>query len=278
MSALESHYRRLMRAYPPAYRQAHGEEIIGTLLQASADRRLPSPREAAGLIGGGVTARMRAATEHPVAWWADGLHLGILLIALTNLALNLAYVSAPSIASAPWEIGYVVLSVALVRGWLWVALPIAVVVAIPAVDFVFSARVPGVFAGLAVQYLAVAAGSVVLALRRSRGLRRRSYVWLAVPVIAWAAAHVHTPMTWTVQPIIALFLLSAGIWATAAARDLRWLLAAAIFVPATIGPDAVITQVYPTSTTAATIVFWGVEVALVLVIGLTAQRTRRSRT
>ncbi|MDN3355602.1 hypothetical protein [Actinomadura sp. DC4] len=90
MSALESHYRRLLRAYPPAYRQAHGEEIIGTLLQASGDRRLPSPVEAAGLIGGGVTARMRAATAHPVAWWADGLHLGVLLIALANLALNLS--------------------------------------------------------------------------------------------------------------------------------------------------------------------------------------------
>ncbi|GLY80532.1 hypothetical protein [Actinoallomurus iriomotensis] len=278
MSALESHYRRLLHAYPPAYRQAHGEEIIGTLLQASADRRLPSPREAAGLIGGGITARMRAATEHPVAWWADGLHLGILLIALTNLALNLAYISAPSIASAPWVIGYLVLSVALVRGWLWVALPLALAVAIPAVDFVFSARVPGALADLAVQYLAVAVGLVVLSLRRSRGLRKRSYLWLAVPVIAWAAAHVHTSMTWTVQPAIAVFLLSAGIWATAAARDLRWLLAAAIFVPATIGPDAVITQVYPTAPTAATIVFWGVEVALVLVIGLTAQRTRRSRT
>jgi hypothetical protein len=218
MSALESHYRRLMHAYPPAYRQAHGEEIIGTLLQASADRRLPSPREAAGLVGGGITARMRAATGHPVSWWADGLHLGILLIALANLALNLAYIHpAPSNASVPWVIGYLVLSVALVRGWLWVA---------------------------------------------------------------WAAAHVHAPMASAVQPAIVLFLLSTGIWATAAARDLRWLLAAAIVVPATIGPDAILTQVYPMSAmnSTAAIVFWGVEVALVLVIGLTAQRTRGSRT
>lgn len=273
MSTLESHYRRLLRAYPPAYRQAHGEEIIGTLLQASGDRCLPSLREAAGLVGGGITARMRAATRYPVPWWADGLHLGILLIAMTNLALNLAHLYPhPWNASTPWVIGYLVLTVALVRGWLWVALPLALAVAFPAVDFVLGTRMPGVPAGLAVQYLTVAAGLIVLALRRSRGLRRRSYVWLAVPLIAWAVAHAHTP------PTLEVLLLSAGIWATAAARDLRWLLAAAIFVPATTGPDVVIAQVYPITPTAATVVSWVTEVALVLVMGLTAQRTRRSRT
>lgn len=273
MSALESHYRRLLRAYPPAYRQAHGEEIIGTLLEASAGRHLPSLREAAGLIGGGITARIRAATRHPVPWWADGLHLGILLIALTNLALNLAHLyQHPWNASTPWAIGYLVLTVALVRGWLWVALPLALAVAFPAVDFVPGTPVPGVPADLAVRYLAVAAGLIALALRRSRVLRRRSYVWLAVPLITWAAAHAHTP------PTLEVLLLSAGIWATAAARDLRWLLAAAIFVSVTIGSDAVITQVYPITPTAATVVFWVTEVALVLVMGVTAQRTRRSRT
>lgn len=35
MSSLEGRGRRLLRAYPPAYRAERGEEIIGTLLEAS---------------------------------------------------------------------------------------------------------------------------------------------------------------------------------------------------------------------------------------------------
>jgi hypothetical protein len=289
VSALESRYRRLLRIYPPTYRRESGEEVLGTLLQASAGRRSPSLRETAGLIVGGITARARAVTRHPVSWWADGLHLGILLIALANLALDLAYVyPEPWNGYTPWVIGSLVLTVALVRGWLWVALPLALASAVPTVGGpllgtgprgVLAAHGP-VYAGpqtwsLVVQYLAMAAGLIALALRPSRELRRRSYGWLLVPLVVWTSAHTHTSMTWTVRPILVILVLAAGVWATAAARDLRWLVAATIFVPATIAPDTAMALAGSGSPTANTVITWGIEVGLTMVMGRTALRTRR---
>jgi hypothetical protein len=58
MSNLESHARSLLRFYPPSYRAERGEEILGTLLQASAPGRdWPAPRDARSLIAGGLRAR-----------------------------------------------------------------------------------------------------------------------------------------------------------------------------------------------------------------------------
>lgn len=48
----------LLRAYPAGYRQERGEEIIGTLLEATpAGRSWPSLRDARALITGGLRAR-----------------------------------------------------------------------------------------------------------------------------------------------------------------------------------------------------------------------------
>lgn len=56
--ALERHCRLLLRAYPAAYRQDRGEEIIGTLLEATpAGRSWPLPRDIRGLVVGGLRAR-----------------------------------------------------------------------------------------------------------------------------------------------------------------------------------------------------------------------------
>jgi len=289
VSALESTYRRLLRTYPPTYRREHGEELLGTLLEASAGRRSPSLRETAGLIGGGFTARVRAVTHHPMSWWADGLHLGILLIALANLAMDLAYAyPQPWNGYTPWVIGSLVLTVALVRGWLWVALPLALALAFPTVGGpllgtglrgVLAAHGP-VYAGpqtwfLVVQYLTMTVGLIALALRPSRELRRRSYGWLVIPLAVWASTHTYTSMTWTVRPILEILMLAAGVWATAAARDLRWLMAALIFVPASIGPDTAVALVGSGSPTPDATVTWGIEVGLTMVIGLMALRTRR---
>jgi hypothetical protein len=67
---LERRYRWLLRAYPPGYRDAHGDEIIGTLLEAAPARRFPWGREAAGLLLGGLRARARqaAAASPPRVW------------------------------------------------------------------------------------------------------------------------------------------------------------------------------------------------------------------
>ena len=68
---LERRCRWLLLAYPPDYRAAHGEEIIGTLLEAaSPTQRFPSGREATGLLLGGLRTRARqaSAASPPRVW------------------------------------------------------------------------------------------------------------------------------------------------------------------------------------------------------------------
>jgi hypothetical protein len=58
VTTLERHCRLLLRFYPAAYREVRGEEMIGTLLEAtSPGRSWPLPRDIRGLIFGGLRAR-----------------------------------------------------------------------------------------------------------------------------------------------------------------------------------------------------------------------------
>jgi len=58
MSSLEARTRTLLRFYPPSYRYARGEEMLGTVLEASPPgRNWPAPRDALSLIAGGLRAR-----------------------------------------------------------------------------------------------------------------------------------------------------------------------------------------------------------------------------
>ena len=77
---LRRRYERLLFTYPPAYRMAHGEEMLSTLLEAARpDQRFPAPRESASLLLGGLRTRAPAGGQ-PIAerLWADGLQLGVL--------------------------------------------------------------------------------------------------------------------------------------------------------------------------------------------------------
>ena len=58
MTRLERRCRMLLFGYPVGYRKSRGEEIIGTLLDATAeDRAWPSPRDIRALVIGGLRAR-----------------------------------------------------------------------------------------------------------------------------------------------------------------------------------------------------------------------------
>lgn len=58
MSALERRCRRLLLAYPAWYRRGRGEEMLGTLLEASPPgRRWPSFRDTRALVTGGLRVR-----------------------------------------------------------------------------------------------------------------------------------------------------------------------------------------------------------------------------
>jgi hypothetical protein len=96
MSALERRYRRLLRAYPAGYREARGEEILGTLLEvAPADRSWPPPREAGAVIMNGLRARARQNRRLGLA--AD-LRLTALLGVALALCANAARLSGDVIA------------------------------------------------------------------------------------------------------------------------------------------------------------------------------------
>ncbi|MFI1193947.1 hypothetical protein ACH4T9_11910 [Micromonospora sp. NPDC020750] len=88
---LERRYRRLLWAYPSAYRRDRGAELVGTYLDlASEGRRRPSLADAADLVGGGLRERLRVAGT-------AGLLSGV------RLAAVLAFPTAAALA-AGWSV------------------------------------------------------------------------------------------------------------------------------------------------------------------------------
>ncbi|SNT63155.1 hypothetical protein SAMN05421812_11511 [Asanoa hainanensis] len=68
---LARRYRRLLFAYPRAYRRARGDELVGALLDAAAPGlRRPSAREAANLVRHGLRARLGRPASRTVVTWA----------------------------------------------------------------------------------------------------------------------------------------------------------------------------------------------------------------
>lgn len=64
LDRLERRYRRLLRAYPPAYRNERSDEMIATLMSAAEDGcRAPAVPEALDLIGSGVRTRLRLSRQ-----------------------------------------------------------------------------------------------------------------------------------------------------------------------------------------------------------------------
>ncbi|TMQ93686.1 hypothetical protein ETD83_24885 [Actinomadura soli] len=269
----EHWYRLFLRAFPPGHRAEYGAEIIGTLLN-DASRRVPSLRETAGLLTAGYAARARAATGGPVPWWADGAHLGLLMFALAHMAYRIADHASPG-----WLAVSALLVVAFLRGWTLLALPLALAVALStgrtmlwgleATEAKFLGPAYHDWISLA-PYGVLVAGAVVIAIRRPRVLRARSWWWSAIPVTAFVL--VHTPgvreygETWQLARAgIEGAVLLAGMWATAVARSPRWALAAAIYVL----PGVASAMVNPPSNT-QDLGYWTALAALLLAIAATA--------
>ncbi len=88
---LERGYRRLLRWYPPSYRDRHGEEILGVLMAAAQPgQRRPGPRESLDLLWSALKIRirmtLRGADSQP---WAAALALVGILLPLLMLLLKL---------------------------------------------------------------------------------------------------------------------------------------------------------------------------------------------
>ncbi|MFC5827693.1 hypothetical protein [Nonomuraea insulae] len=288
---LERRYRRLLRAYPKGYRAEHGEELIGTLMEAAGPGvRRPSLREALHLLAGGFTVRVRATRASGVPSWADGLHLGVLSVAVVTFA---QFPVLPYVIYPEWTALGIVLMVALVRGWMRVAAPLAAVAAVTA----SLPMIPGLgtpmftlgpmFGDLApvAPYWMVAAGATVLAVRRAGAGRAsgkarwwggtmpaRSPRWLLVPLAGWVLQLTQVPTwepAWVVSragvEVAAMLLVLA---ATLAARDGRWALAAAVYLL----PGLVYLAENLLATGSRGFLYWGVLTALVVASLVAARR------
>ncbi|MEV4799387.1 hypothetical protein AB0K18_05170 [Nonomuraea sp. NPDC049421] len=280
---LERRYRRLLRAYPKQYRAAHGEELIGTLMEAARPgSRRPSLRETRHLLAGAFAVRVRAARAAGVPPWADGLHLGALVVALLTFA---RFPVLPYFTYEVWTVLGVVLMVALVRGWMWVAAPLALSAALwasrPMIAGGFFTPAPDIgplFGDLApvAPYWVIAAVSTTLAVRRGATMPARSLWWLLVPPAGWMLQLIQVPTwepAWVVSraglEVVALLLVLA---ATIAARDGRWALAAAVH----LFPGLVYLAEDLPHTSARGFLYWGVLTALVLA-SLAAARRAHAR-
>ncbi|GAA4631289.1 hypothetical protein GCM10023196_060130 [Actinoallomurus vinaceus] len=305
-------YRRLLRTYPPAYRAAHGEEFVGTLLEVSAGRGRPSVRESAGLVRGGLAARLRERTAHPTPWWADGLALGAFLIALSNLVADLGSLDG-GVGNAAWLACSLVLVGALFRGRFQVALTVTLLQVLQLIcpligaDDLTGGLLPlfGPVNGGVMDlmgYAPMAVALTVLVVRRPSRPRSRSWWWAAGAVVLSAAWHVQVPWAahretictaddicqrvWVVNRVelygdvylaLMVLLLSCGIWVTAVTRDLRWSLAAAFFLLASAVPYVALTMTSAIGAMLIPIALWAVQAVMVAAMVVTARRGVRAR-
>ncbi len=128
MSALERRCRWLLRAYPAWYRRRRGEEMLGTLLEASPPgRKWPSFRDARALVIGGL--RVRGWTwSLSMVWVAAGAVITGYYFYVTTSPFESADIIGTgfigfSAGPAAVQITAVLASVA------WVALPLPVLIA-----------------------------------------------------------------------------------------------------------------------------------------------------
>lgn len=273
---LRRRYQRLLVTYPPAYRRAHGEEILGTLLEAARpDQQLPAPREAASLLLGGLRTRAhQAATQSPRRLWADGLHLGVLLIVLVNLGHALQTPSPFPL----WIALVAVTALAVLRGWTRTALVAATITALAAArpllpQVALPWWLPGYGDWSVVARYAVPAA--VLALLAWPGVGRPrawSWWWLLWPAAAmlplagdaWALA----------QAALEVGLLSVVLVVAVAALDPRPAIGAAVYlVPGLVhAAEETITTGAPSTLTLG---HWAVTAALMVALAAVAWRARR---
>jgi hypothetical protein len=283
-AALERRYRNLLRAYPKVYRQWHGEELVSTLMATSdGQARRPAIRETIALIAGGFAARARNARAAGAPWWADGLQLGVLAVATTTFAMKIEVL--PHLLRPIWTLGAIVLMVAIIRGWVRLALPLALIAALEASRWLVMRddawRVADfgpayVEASNMVPLWVIVAGLAVLAVRPGKGLPARSWLWLLIPALCWGLQFVSLSyeemLPWMLfRAGVEVLVLGGVLWATVAVRDARWALAAAIYLI----PGLTYLGENLSMHGRKGFAYWGLLTLLVLVSFVVARRTRQ---
>jgi hypothetical protein len=173
VTGLERRCRWLLRAYPAWYRRKRGEEMLGTLLEASPPgRRWPSVRDARALVIGGL--RVRGWTWLLSMLWVAA---GAVITAYIFYATTPNYISAdiPGTGFIGIEAGPAAVQIAAVLALAaWVALPLPVGIA-------GLIRLRGWRA--AAWTVAWIAGAALLVLARAWGISR-GVSWEELPICA----------------------------------------------------------------------------------------------
>lgn len=176
--ALERRSRRLLRAYPAAYRRERGEEIISTLLEATpAERTWPRPRDARALIVGGLKARA-AQNRHltTAANFRIAVMVGLSLFLSVWVAVYLRTVAFNSWPALPAVLTGLAVAATIALAWI-APRRVVLVGALPAaaaVCYFMLARLHLI--GPAVIQLASLAGLVAVIPHTARPARR--WLWL----------------------------------------------------------------------------------------------------
>jgi hypothetical protein len=288
-SVLERRYRRLLLAYPRQYRAAHGDELLDVLLADAAGRRVPAPKEAWGLLVGGVRSRIiHQATGDA---WADGVHLAVTAVAAANLAALLPYVGTLPL----WTLLSALALLAVLRGRVRAAFPLTLVTGVKAVALAggrqsFDLTLLPVYPGplgdrplfgdsspfvVAAGYATVLIGLLVLAARRRPPRVRSSWWWAAAVAAAWAG-----PEWMAGQPEFPLSLSRMAVevaafgLATACgylARDHRWAFAAGVYLLVSSGGMAL----HAETLTRQHLAYEGVLILLTVAAAVAPFRQRR---
>jgi hypothetical protein len=273
---LRRRYERLLVTYPSAYRRAHEDEMLSTLLDAARpDQHHPAPREAVSLLLGGLRTRAhQAARQSPRRLWTDGLHLGVLLIVLVNTGHAL---------QSPFPLWIALVAVgalAVLRGWTRTALIAATVAALAAArPLLPQVSLPWWLPGygdwsVVVRYAVPAAVLAVLAWPRVGRLQARSWWWLLLPAAAmlplegeaWALA----------QAGLEIGLLLAVLVVAVGALDPRPAIGAAVYLaPGLV--YAVEESITAGAPSTLALGYWAVLAALMVGFAAAAWRARRQQ-
>lgn len=230
MTPLERRYRWLLRAYPGRYRRERGEEIIGTLLEASGDgQNWPRLDDARTLIMGGILVR-RGGQNHRLTAAANLRLAALLGVALALLWLLASRQVAPLAMqiehqhARPGQIAYSLLALAAVAA-AWFAPRLVVAgLALPAAAL-------WMYWGREVHLLALlSAGLLILLAVLARGQERmpRSWFWLADGLFALVAADAIYPVDRALIPrlvtltliVLVTSLVLVIVWSIVDARPL----------------------------------------------------------
>jgi hypothetical protein len=246
MSKLERRCRLLLHAYPAAYRRERGEEMVGTLLEATTTGHVwPPLRDLRSLIAGGIRARAAHNRERTTA-------ANLRVAALAGIAAYLAFSATAQLrlfvryqvdlgwgsqfSPYPWPLaaGLILMLVTVALVWLSGRRSVVLCGALPAAAAISYAgpwgpTVNATFIG----YLGCLAAMVALA----SGRCRPGWRWLGP--VGLAAALPLAPALAGVAPLMTLLLVLGAVGIAWMAVDARPAVAICVFFMAAMLPIAI---------------------------------------